>query len=86
MVWDKEDYRRVEVARVPQNERKYYEKHCINHGRYYHSPKSFMRMFVGWYLNHSDKPNIVSFDEGDTWLAIKDIKKGDELKIDYDLL
>lgn len=37
-----------------------------------------------YYLNHSKKPNMVTHDEGETFLAMRTIKKGEELTCDYD--
>lgn len=45
-------------------------------------PEHFDRMAIGWYLNHSDTPNIAK-DENDRVFAIKDIKEGDEILCDY---
>lgn len=38
------------------------------------------------YLNHSEDPNVISINNGEVFEAIKDIKKGDELLIDYDVI
>jgi SET domain-containing protein len=35
------------------------------------------------FLNHSDTPNIISINDGEFFEAIQDIKKGEELVIDY---
>lgn len=86
LVWDENDYRTIPVKTVRADLKKYFDKHGVRQGSYYEAPKDFMRMFVGWYLNHQDKPNIVSFDDGATYLAMMDIKKDGELTIDYDLL
>ncbi len=48
----------------------------------YWCPKNFHRMSIGWYINHSKKPNI----EGVTWKALRPIKKGEELTVDYKYL
>ena len=37
-----------------------------------------------YYLNHSKKPNMVTGDKGETFLAKRNIKKGEELTVDYD--
>ncbi|MFA5011955.1 MAG: SET domain-containing protein [Ignavibacteria bacterium] len=51
----------------------------------YSTPKNFNRMSVGWFLNHSDKPNAVN-DENYDYYALKDIPKGKEITIDYNKL
>jgi SET domain-containing protein len=48
----------------------------------WHCPKDFHRMSVGWYTNHSKRPNV----ETRTWKALRDIKKGEEITIDYSFL
>jgi SET domain-containing protein len=59
-------------------------------------PERFDRMEIAWYLNHSATPNIAKKNllNGDTindrikkqFYAIKDIKAGDEILIDYNYL
>jgi len=44
-------------------------------------PMKFNHMEVGWYINHSDNPNIRKIEGGA--LITRDIKAGDELCIDY---
>jgi SET domain-containing protein len=48
----------------------------------WHCPKDFHRMSIGWYTNHSKRPNV----ETRTWKALRNINKGEEITIDYDLL
>jgi SET domain-containing protein len=40
-------------------------------------------MDVSLFLNHSNEPNIISINDGDYFEAIRDIKSGEELVIDY---
>lgn len=60
-------------------------------------PERFDRMEIGWYINHSSEPNIakkglINTDDPindikkRTVYAIKDIKAGDEILIDYNYL
>lgn len=49
----------------------------------FYSPRDFHRMSIGWYLNHSVRPNLVTSDFGNTYRAKKAIKPGTELTIDY---
>jgi len=37
-----------------------------------------------YYLNHSSTPNMMTPDKGETFLAARDIKAGEELTADYD--
>ena len=45
-------------------------------------PQLFDRMEIGWYLNHSDTPNIVRVAHNQVY-ALRDIKAGEEILIDY---
>ncbi len=57
------------------------------------APERFDCMGIGWYTNHSDTPNIAkrgaikdengNYDPDSQVYAIKDIKAGDEILIDY---
>ena len=48
-------------------------------------PPRFNRMAIGWYLNHSDSPNV-EWRADDQIYSAKAISAGDELTIDYRLL
>ncbi|HVV69059.1 MAG TPA: SET domain-containing protein [Gammaproteobacteria bacterium] len=48
-------------------------------------PERFDRMEIGWYINHSDKPNIILNSERNV-IAIADIKANDEILINYNQL
>lgn len=48
-------------------------------------PEQFDRMEIGWYLNHSEEPNLLKLAE-DVVIAKRDIKAGEELFIDYNQL
>ena len=42
------------------------------------------KMDIGMYVNHSIKNNVVIIDN--TWVAVRDIRKGEEILQNYDLL
>jgi hypothetical protein len=48
-------------------------------------PPRFNRMAIGWYLNHSDSPNV-EWRTGDQIYSLRPISAGEELTIDYRLL
>lgn len=52
---------------------------------YYSRPKSFVRMSIAWYLNHSTRPNV-QIDKRGRCYAHRNIKVGEELTIDYSCL
>ena len=46
------------------------------------APANFNLMSVGWYMNHSDQPNVIS--DGDIiFSTAQQVGKGEELTIDY---
>ncbi len=45
-------------------------------------PTNFNNLTVGWYLNHSPKPNVRCDEEYD-FISLREIKKGEELTVDY---
>ena len=49
----------------------------------YWAPTNFLRISVGWYMNHSETPNLTSDDGDVTYFAVKDIRPGEEITIDY---
>lgn len=49
------------------------------------APQRFDRMEIGWYLNHSDTPNITKIAEH-TAVSNREIKAGEEIFIDYNQL
>lgn len=72
-LWHPRDYKfRKTCSRA---ERRY----CIKGKKGWHGPLSFHRMSVGWYLNHSQRPNLSVSD----YRALSDIAGGSELTINY---
>ncbi|HVK11663.1 MAG TPA: SET domain-containing protein [Gemmataceae bacterium] len=50
-----------------------------------HLPTDPNRMSIGWYMNHSDRPNL-AHDEQYDYFTLRDIAAGEELFIDYEAL
>lgn len=48
-------------------------------------PKDFNNLHISWFLNHSENPNA-KMDIGQNIISIIDIKKGDEITINYNTL
>lgn len=44
-------------------------------------PTNFNRMSIGWYLNHGLPANVCP-----KWNALRDIREGEEILVDYDAL
>lgn len=74
------------VANLPPEIKKLYYDFCCDEDGIYYCPKSFNRVDVSWYLNHSKNPNMVFREVGTTFgfFTARDIKDGEELTIDYD--
>ena len=59
-------------------------KYCFRRGDgKLHQPVSFNALECGYFMNHSDTPNVGWDDSLGEWVALQDIKKGDELFFDY---
>jgi len=62
--------------------KKLYDDFCIIKGGRYGSPTCFNRLTAAWFLNESKKPNIRCGENYD-FLALRDIRSGEELTVDY---
>lgn len=63
---------------------KFFEQYCIDRDDKLISPKDFGQMAVGWYLNHSKNSN--AYHKNYHYYALRDIKEGEEIIIDYNYL
>jgi len=57
---------------------------ALQDGVYYVPSYGMDALTKNYYLNHSKKPNMMTPDKGETFLAARDIRKGEELTADYD--
>lgn len=58
--------------------------YCLYDEEHYFVPEQgFKKMDLSYFINHSDTPNIISIDEGNYFEAIRDIRSGEELFLDY---
>lgn len=73
---------RAAVRRLPASIRKLYEDFGMVSGNRIGVPPSLNMLSVGWYVNHSDRPNIEA-DEDGRFHALRRIRKGEELTADY---
>ncbi len=64
--------------------RKLYRDFGVFRKERYGTPSSFNAIGPSWYLNHSTKPNVWC-DEALDFIAIRDIKKGEELSANYSI-
>ena len=75
---------KTEVENLPEHAKALIENYCLYDADNYFVPDyGFKKMDLVNFLNHSDEPNIISINDGEFFEAIKDIKQGEELVIDY---
>ena len=73
-----------EVEQLPAHSRNLVETYCLYDETHYFVPDyGFKLMDLVLYLNHSSTPNIASVNEGEEFEALRDIKEGEELLVDY---
>ena len=73
-----------EVNALPPHSKFLVENYCLYDEENYFVPDyGFKKMDLVLFLNHSDEPNVVSINDGDYFEAIRDIKAGEELLVDY---
>ncbi len=70
------------LKRLPKEIRKLYEDFGVLKGGRYGCPTNFNRLTMSWYLNESKRPNV-RCDEDYNFVAVRDIRSGDELTVDY---
>lgn len=73
-----------EIDALPDASRDLVETYCVFDDDYYWVPDhGFKKVDLVNYLNHSDKPNVVSINDGEFFEAITDIPVGQELFVNY---
>jgi len=73
---------RAAVRRLPAAIRSLYEDFGMVWEDRIGVPPSLNRLSVGWYVNHSEEPNVEAGDDG-RFRALRRIRKGEELTADY---
>lgn len=83
-VWAPEDSRFVPLKKAHASpQRKLFKRFGIRTRTGYWAPINFLRISVGWYMNHSEDPNLQSDDGDVTYYALRDIAPGEEVTMDY---
>ena len=73
-----------EIEELPDHAKDLIENYCLYDEENYFVPDyGFKKMDLVNFLNHADEPNIISINDGEFFEAIRDIKKDEELFIDY---
>jgi SET domain-containing protein len=74
----------VSVVRKKEDVPDFFKSYCVDRGDTMMCPKDFGCMEVGWHINHSKTPNANHFNY--EFFALRDIKAGEEITIDYNTL
>ena len=73
---------RALVRRLPRALRQLYVDFGMAWGDRVGVPRTLNMLSVGWYLNHSERPNVAANESG-RFRALRAIRKGEELTADY---
>lgn len=74
----------AEVAQLPEHARELIETYYLYDEEHYFIPAHGCKvMDMANYLNHSDTPNVISIMDGAFFETTRNIKKGEELVINY---
>lgn len=73
---------RAAVRRLPAAIRQLYEDFGMVWGTRIGVPPTLNMLSVGWYVNHSGRPNVEA-DEAGRFRALRRIRRGEELTADY---
>lgn len=73
-----------EVDALPRHAQHMIGNYCLYDQQSYFVPDyGFKKIDLSLFLNHSDTPNTQSINDGEYFEAVRDIKAGEELLIDY---
>ena len=73
-----------EVETLPPHAQFIVGNYCLYDEENYFVPgEGFKKIDLSLFINHADEPNIISVNDGDHFEAIRDIKAGEELLVDY---
>jgi SET domain-containing protein len=85
-LWQQEDSRFVsdeEAANDPEMA-ELGERYCVRDAGGWWCPLDFHRMSIGYYMNHSDEPNVHTIKEWNyEYYALRNIAAGEEIVCDY---
>lgn len=78
IIWLKE----TKIKKLNPEIKKLYDDFCLLKNGRLACPANFNQLAPGWYLNHSKKPSV-SLDKKYNFFALRNIKNGEELTVDY---
>ena len=75
---------KTEVDNLPPHAQFIVGNYCLYDDDNYFIPgQGFKKIDLSLFLNHADIANVVSINDGDYFEAVRDIKAGEELVVDY---
>lgn len=75
---------KADVEKLPAHAQFIVGNYCLYDEESYFIPgNGFKQVDVSLFLNHSDIPNLISINDGDYFEAVRDIRAGEELLVDY---
>lgn len=73
-----------EASGAPEEAKQLVRDFCaLQDGTYFVPDYGIDALDKSFYMNHSDTPNMVTADDGETFVAARDIERGEELTADY---
>jgi SET domain-containing protein len=78
------DPNEVSIVRKKEDVPEFFRQYCVSRGDILYCPKDFGCMEIGWHVNHSKTPN--AYHREYNYYALRDIKAGEEITIDYNSL
>lgn len=75
------NHEKVKKLKALPKGKDYFERYCVEVDGALYAPEDFGRMSIGWFLNHSTRPNARHVNY--RYFAARDIKAGEEIMIDY---
>ncbi len=75
---------RNDVDELPAYAKDIVENYCLyDEANYFIPAQGFKTIDLSLFLNHSDTPNIISVNDGEYFETVREVKKGEELFVDY---
>ena len=75
---------KTEVDNLPTHAQFIVGNYCLYDNDNYFIPGiGFKKIDLSLFLNHADIANVISINDGDYFEAVRDIKAGEELVVDY---
>jgi SET domain-containing protein len=74
----------TETDKLPKHVRAVITNYCLYDEKHYYIPqRAFKVVDLVMFINHSDRPNIKSINDGEDFIALRNIKANEELFVDY---